>query len=192
MATLSELIGDVYTITNRPDLVAETKLAVKQATLKAHQFDHFPKDIFETGITFPEASLIQSLDYKTIIPRWRTFKYLRKFTPPSYPGEFFSLLTPEESLNRYQINRENICYVAGEQLEIRSNSADQFMLLGCYVHPDITDTGYSSWIAVEYPYAIVYEAAAKVFKMIGQDEQSQSMRQEVAEQFMLLKQQVTA
>lgn len=194
MATLSELIGDVYTITNRPDLVAETKLAVKQATLKAHQFDHFPKDIFETGITFPAADLIQSLNYKSIVPRWRTFKFLRKYSyngVNGYPGEFFKLLTPEETLDRYQINRENVCYIAGDQLEIRSNTADQYMLLGCYLHPDITDDGYSSWIAVEYPYAIVYEAASKVFKMIGKDDEANSMRQEVAEQFMLLKQQVT-
>lgn len=191
MATLSELISDVYTVTNRPDLVAETKMAVKQATLKMHQTDHYPRDIFETGITFPTPALIQSLDYKTLIPRWRTFKYLRKYAD-GYPGEFFTLLTPEETLDRYAINKENICYVAGEQLEIRSNTSDQFMLIACYLHPDITDTGFTSWIAQEYPYAIVYEAAAKVFKMIGQDEQHNAMRQEVAEQYMLLKQQVTA
>lgn len=191
MATLSEMIGDVYTITNRPDLISETALALKQATLKMHQTDHYPKDIFETGITFPTPATIQSLDYRTMIPRWRTFKYLRKYNN-GYPGEFFSLLTPEESLDRYQINRENICYVAGEQLEVRSNSADSHALLACYLHPDITDAGYSSWIAQEHPYAIIYEAASKVFKMIGQDELASSMKQEVAEQYMLLKQQVTA
>jgi hypothetical protein len=191
MATFSELTSDVMVITNRPDLVAETKLAVKQATLKMHQSDHYPKDLFESGITFQSPSNIQSVDYRTLVPRWRTFKYLRKYSN-GYPGEFFTLLTPEETLDRYQINRENICYVAGEQLEIRSNTADSHALLACYLHPDITENNFTSWIAVEHPYAIVYEAAAKVFKMLGQDEQHQAMRQEVAEQYMLLKQQVTA
>lgn len=195
MATLSELIADVYTITNRPDLVAETKLAVKQATLKCHQFDHFPKDLFEVGLTMPNPGPIQSLDYKSVAPRWRTFKYLRKYYyngTTGYAGEFFRLLTPEESLDRYQINKENICYLAGDQLEIRSTSADEHFLLGCYLHPNITDDGFSSWIAEEYPYAIVYEAASKLFKMIGQDEMAAAMKQEVAEQFSLLRQQVTA
>jgi len=191
MATFSELTSDVMVITNRPDLVAETKLAVKQATLKMHQSDHYPKDLFESGITFQSPSNIQSVDYRTLVPRWRTFKYLRKYSN-GYPGEFFTLLTPEETLDRYQINRENICYVAGEQLEIRSNTADSYALIACYLHPDITENNFTSWIAVEHPYAIVYEAAAKVFKMLGQDEQHQAMRQEVAEQYMLLKQQVTA
>ena len=52
MATFTELCNDVYTMTKRPDLVAETKLAVKAATLKAHQSDFYPKDIYETGIQF--------------------------------------------------------------------------------------------------------------------------------------------
>ena len=38
MATFSDLTSDVMTITNRPDLIAETKLAVKAATLKIVYF----------------------------------------------------------------------------------------------------------------------------------------------------------
>ena len=52
MATFAELLADVYTLTNRSDLIAETKLAVKMATLKMHQRDYFYKDIRETGIQF--------------------------------------------------------------------------------------------------------------------------------------------
>ena len=52
MASFTSLLNDVYTITNRPDLIAETKLAVKQATLKMHQSDYYPKDLFETGIAW--------------------------------------------------------------------------------------------------------------------------------------------
>jgi len=44
MATLNSLMDDVYILTNRPELVAETRLAVKKATLKLHQLDFFAKD----------------------------------------------------------------------------------------------------------------------------------------------------
>lgn len=187
MASLTDLINDVYTITNRPDLIAETKLAVKQATLKMHQVDYFPKDLYETGIQWTPPAFIQSLAYKSIIPRWRTLNYLRKIQD-NVPGVFFELLSPQQSLDRYAIAKENICYIAGDQLEIRSDTEDLNMLLGCYLHPDITDTGYSSWIADEHPYAIIFDAAAAVFKMIGFDEQAAYMKQNVTEQIALLRQ----
>ena len=52
MTTLTDLCADVYTITNRPDLINETKLAVKAATLKMHQSDYYYRDLLEQGITF--------------------------------------------------------------------------------------------------------------------------------------------
>lgn len=187
MASLSSLISDVYTLTNRPDLVAETELAVKKATLKMHHVDFFKKDLFETGITWNPVAYIQSLEYKVIAPRWRKLSYLRKYQD-GVPGVFFSQLTPEESLDRYNVQKENICYLAGDMIEIRSDSQDLYMLLGAYLHPDITTTGYSSWIADEHPYAIVFDAAASIFKAIGQDEKAAYFKQDVIEQIALLRQ----
>jgi hypothetical protein len=188
MASFAELVADVYTITNRPDLVAETKLAVKAATLKAHQSDFYPKDIFETGILWNPIGYQQSLDYRTLIPRWRAFKYLRKYdSTGATPGDFFNILTPEQTIDSYGVNRDDVCYVAGEQLEIRSSTEDTYMLLSCYVHPTVDENTYSSWIALDHPYAIVYEAVSKIFKTIGWDEQAAQMQREVAEQFALLR-----
>lgn len=189
MATFTELLSDVYVLTNRPDLVAETKLAVKAATLKAHQSDFYPKDLFEVAIEWPAPAYIQSLEYRTLIPRWRAFKYLRKYQD-GVPGTFISLLTPEQTLDRYNVNREDVCYLAGEVIEIRSSTQDTHHILGCYINPILDEGTFTSWIAVDHPYAIVYEAARSVYKAIGWDEQAQSMRQEVAEQYMLLKQEV--
>jgi len=190
MASFAELVADVYILTNRPDLVNETKLAVKAATLKAHQSDFFPKDLFETGIAWPSPDYIQSIEYRTLIPRWRAFKYLRKYD--TVPGAFITLLTPEQTLDRYSINKDDICYLAGEMLEIRSSTQDTNMILACYLNPILDENTYSSWIALDHPYSIVYEAARSIFKQIGWDEQAASIKQEVAEQFQILKQEVTA
>ena len=70
----TELMTEVYAVTKRPDLSAETALAVKSATLKLHQSDFYFKDLFETGISFTESSFIQTLDIKTVIPRFRALK----------------------------------------------------------------------------------------------------------------------
>jgi hypothetical protein len=191
MATFSELVSDVYILTNRPDLVAETAMAVKAATLKAHQSDFYPKDIYEVGINWPTPEYIQSLDYRALVPRWRAFKYLRKYTSGA-PADFIKLLTPEQTLDRYSINKEDICYLAGEMLEIRSSTEDDYMILSCYVNPILDESTYTSWIALDHPYAIVYEAARTIFKTTGWDEQAAAIRQEVMEQYQILKQEVTA
>lgn len=184
---LAGLVADVYTLTNRPDLVGETVLAVKNATLKAHKQDYFYKDIAETGIKFDYSQAQQTLDYKSLIPRWRSLKYLRKYNN-NIPGAFLELLTPDSLLDSYSQHRENVCYVAGIEIKIRCTEQQQYFLLGCYVFPDITTENFNSWIADESPSTIVYEAAAVVFKTIGYDEQASQYRELVKEEYALLKQ----
>lgn len=193
MSTYSDLVADVITITNRPDLTDLTKLAVRHATLKAHKLDFFPKDIYETGIQWQTPAYIQSLEYRNLVPRWRALKYLRKYdftTSPGKAGDIFQLITPELILDDYNLQKDNVCYLAGESLEIRSNTKDANMLLGCYRHPDTTEANYDSWVALDQPSAIVYEAARSVFKQIGYDEQASEMQSEVTDQYSLLRQEI--
>jgi hypothetical protein len=185
--TLTSLVNDVFTLTNRPDLVSETTLAVRNATLKAHSSDFYAKDLFETGIQFDYDLAQQSLEYKQLIPRWRALKYIRKCTENGVPREFLDLITPEEILDSYNATRSNVVYLAGVNLQIRTNCAWKYFLLACYLHPDVTPDKYCSWIAQDNPAAIQYEAAATVFKTIGYDEQAATYRQMVVEEYSLLK-----
>lgn len=170
--TLSELIAEVYTLTNRPDLVAQTLSAVRAATLKIHQSDYYYKDLFETGISFTSAEYLQQIEFRNLIPHWRAFKYLRKTdVTGTQQGDLIELIPPESVLDDYSLNRSNVCYVAGAVIQVRSSTQLQYALLGCYVNPNITELGYNSWVALDHPYAIVFEAASTVFKMIGDTDQ---------------------
>lgn len=187
---LAELIDEVYTITNRPDLIAETLTAVRSATLKMHQADYFYKDLYETGLSFEDPTLyIQEIDLSTFDARWRALKYLRKFdanaTPaPGAPGVLFKLITPELVFNEYDIQQENVCYVAGDILKIRSNTTLAHALIGYYRQPVITVSGFTSWIARDHPYAIVFQAASKLFKMIGKDAEATFYDNEAGQQLL--------
>ena len=170
--TLTELIAEVYTITNRPDLVGQTLTAVRSATLKLHQSDYYYKDLRETGVSFVSALYVQQLEYRTLFPKWRALKYVRKTDAAGTDtGAFLELVVPENVLDNYKQNRNDICYVAGEVIQIRSSTQVQYIILGRYDNPDITQAGYDSWIALDHPYAIVFEAASTVFKMIGDTDQ---------------------
>ena len=190
MTTLATLISDVYSLTNRDDLVAETALAVRAATLKMHQSDFYPRDIYETGIDFGASDYTQQLDYKGLIPTWRSLKYLRKYdytTSPGSAGIGFRVITPDQIFDSYHIEVKDVMYLAGSYFNIKSSTSFQYALLGCYVLPVVTDAAYSSWIADDHPYAIECEAARVIFKMIGYDEQSAAYERLVAEQVAELK-----
>jgi len=171
--TLAELQAEVYLLTNRPDMVAQTSAAIRSATLKTHQLDYFYKDIFETGITFTVPEYLQQLEYRTLVPRWRAFKYLRKSDASNYSdGQFFTIIPiPEFVEDQYAVNQPDVCYVAGDLLQIRSSTKLRTAILGCYLNPNITPAGYKSWVALDHPYAIIFEAAASIFKQTGDTDQ---------------------
>jgi len=188
MTSFNELLQEVYAVTNRPDLISESKMAIKAATLKAHQSDFYSKDIYEQYVTLgDEASYLWSLDYISLISNLRSFKYVRKLDPEGTPGDFITILSPEEVLDTYGASRQDIAYVAGRILEIKSSTEINTCLLAAYVNPIVAEGSYSSWVADLYPYVIVFEAARVLFKTIGYDEQSAAYNQLVGEQYQILR-----
>lgn len=187
--TLAELYAEVYLLTNREDLVAQTAAAVRSATLKIHQLDYFYKDIFETGIIFPAADYLLQFEYRTQFPRWRALKYLRKTNSVGYDdGQFIKIIPiPEFVENQYGTNEADVCYVAGDLLQIRSSTKLQYATLGCFLNPDITPSGYNSWVALDHPYAIIFEAAASIFKQTGDTDQFAAYMRMSAEEQQLVR-----
>ena len=181
--SFASLVSDVMTITNRPSLVNETALAVQAATLKAHQFDDWIKDLNEYSIQFSTSDYYQTLDYKTVIPLFRKARDLRKYDAVTgMPGDFLEYIVPEKVVDEYGANRLDIFYVAGANIQIRSSTQLQYLLLNCYTNPIIVEQNFSSWIADDHKFAIIYEAAAIIFKTIGYDEQTTVYREMVKEQ----------
>lgn len=186
--TFDELIEEVYIITGRRDLVAETKSAVKKSTLKGHKTDYYSKDIYEQGIQFDTANHLQSLDLITFIPNFRTMKYLRRVEDENDDvGKFIDIVSVDETLDAYEINRTDIAYIAGRVLEIRASVDFSKALLGCYVYPIVTEERYSSWLAEQFPFFIIHEASRLIFRSIGKLEEAQAQGGFVAEELAEIK-----
>lgn len=185
--TFTELLTAIYELTGRSDLVSQTKEAVKASTLKAHMTDFYPRDVVEVGIDSPVSTYLHQIDYIDIVSNFRALKYLRKYDPVAAEvGTFFCIIDAAEVLDSYGLDRVDVCYIAGRTLNVKSSTEVGDLLLGCYVLPDVTETGYSSWIASQFPYVIVYEAARVMFKIVGDTEQSRTYSQLGAEQLDLL------
>lgn len=187
---LSELRAEVVTLTGRGDMdtTGQILLAIRRATLKLHTIDYFYKDISEFLVAFSSNISQQALDTISNVPRWRSGKYFRKYdNSTGTPGVFFKKKDPQNVLDSYGVHEEDMWYQGGDILQVRSSTNFQFMLSGVYLFPDITVTSYSSWIATSYPYAIVLEAAATIFKMTGKADEARLIREDNAENIQLLK-----
>ncbi len=186
-----QLLAEVFIITNRPELVAETSSAIRLATLKAHHSDFFSHDIVERQVKFDDCLFKQSIDLFALASNYRAASYFRLTDSNNCDdviGPFIEMITPNELLDSYGRNRVNVSYVAGRMLEIRAGVEFDTAVFGFYVNPVVTPSGsYGSWIAQIHPGAIINEAARVIFKMIGKSDESAAYKVLVAEEYELLK-----
>lgn len=157
----TSLLAQVYTLTNRPDYVNETTLAIQTATLRAHQREFYFKDLVESGIQFQSADYKLKLNPFSLYSNYRSLKYLRKFDYTSNcPGILLCKKELTDIKDTYGRDLVDIYYAAGAEVNMKLSTQEQYMLFGLYVHPIVLPDTYNSWIANEYPQAIVNEAAS--------------------------------
>lgn len=174
----TELFNEVVIITKRPDLVDRTKQAIRAATIKLHHSDLYFKDLVEIPVQFTNIFFLQSFIPTDVVANFRMVKYIRLWNGDinGDVGKFLDPIQIENSLNAYKQIKADVFYMAGQMLQIRGAAPLDKVLFGCYVNPVVTpEASYSSWIANEKPYAIIYEAARQVFSSISFDTQAQLM-----------------
>lgn len=191
--TFAELLAEVYLITGRPDQEGMSKSAIQRATLKVHGTDLYDKDIYEESIEFDTSAYIHALDIYTLIPNFRAWKYVKRVdgTTDSLTGALLStpiqLLDVDQVLDSYGAMKSDIAYVAGRNLEIKASVPFTKAIIGCYVHPIITEAEYSSWIAIQYPWVIIHEACRLIFRAIGKLDEANAQGQMAAEELNILR-----
>lgn len=195
--TFDELKNEVFSITTRPDLVAQTELAIKQATLKMHQSDFYPRDMVNTVLQFEDLDFIQDFQL-AVLANFRMFSYIRFYDmtqsdpatglPVGLAGDYFKEVDPSLAIDSYSVDVPWRYYVAGQTVKLFAPVNFQYLLVGYYSNPTVSPaTAFSSWIAEAHPYAIILEACRVIFKIIGFDEQAAQFDRFVAEQLALLK-----
>ena len=180
MTTYVEMQSLVYGLTKRPELTGVTAIAIKQATLRAHQVDFFQRDARSVLLTY---TVPTSNELFVTIPGIYT-EAPRLRTPDFLQGEDVSTLLPNENLgyvNSYKDFwdennelRSSYFTLQGEDLIARFVGATGRAKLYYYVNPVVTEAGYASWIADEYPEEVAQWAAAIVWNRSGFQEIAQT------------------
>lgn len=188
----AELQAEVFVITNRPDLVADTQLAIRKATTKLHSIDTFPKDLQETQLIIPVPAANVQIDTNANFPRMRSIAYIRDattLTATALRNKIFEQISPRALMDEYQMEKTNCWYLGGQVINLKSSTTVSALLVGYYANPVITPVGsFSSWIAVEQPYSIIEEAAATIFRMTGNAEMARFYDQQSVQNTRLLRQ----
>jgi hypothetical protein len=178
----ADMLLEVYTITNRPDLIAETKSALRMATAKLHSMDNFARDLVE--LTYPVAPSAVNVVINTSLslPTMKGISYIRDTSGAATPTILPKLFTPSNPRmlsDSYGVEILDIWWLAGTNLNIKSSTAVSSLAIGYYANPVLLpEVSYSSWIANLEPYAIILEAAAYLFRMTGNAELQQHFSQQ--------------
>jgi hypothetical protein len=184
-AVYNAIVADIYALTGRPDLVTETAIAVRKATMKFHLAETWPADLAIITPTVPgvvgtDTSVRYTLDLTdtATYPRFRKIAYIKEYNNPLTGSEIqFNPLDIDRVLDGYGLEEVNYYSQAGQSVSIRATKLMTQLTVGYYKYPDIIAATYTSWISDQFPDAIVEEAAAAVFKTIGKDSEYQRYSQ---------------
>lgn len=195
---LSAIISAVYTETGRPDLVDETLGKIISTTQALHMVDYYRRDIRSARVGFDYLSYLQQLD-KMSLPLFRKMAWIKRSDknlfdpsniqqpqggqlPPLYPfwasaGDDTKVLKQIDGDDIFNVNgflKTDVFYQAGDQINMRSSWAFQWAQIGWYARPQLgsTDDTFVSWIADDYPYAIIYLSAGNLLRSQGMTDDS--------------------
>lgn len=216
MASIASLATDVHTITNRPDLVSETIRALRKAINKLHSAETFPRDLTRVRLQMALYSPVQPDQYRwafdlsdaDLFPRFRrlySLNYPTDLIPPTsnVPAPLIdgwaslgperrqvNIVSVDNLFDSYRDERYQYAYIAGMSMQVKLSWAMDYLDVWYYMWPQIPsdpEDTIQSWICDQFPDAVVDEACADVFKMIGKDDESALYRQLFNENLAMLK-----
>lgn len=168
----NELVGAVIVNTNRPELLAETKLAVRRATTKMHNLDYFLSDLTDGSIIFAVTTRPR-IDLVQFGTGFRKFAGINSFDRASGPGQPIPELDGDMDTN---IVGQCGYTILGQSLNVYGMGALGGLYFRYYTLPVTDEANYNSWIAVKHPFAIIDEASAVVLASTGNNERAQFFR----------------
>lgn len=163
MATLNSLAEDVYTITNRPDLQSETRVALRKAIFKFHSADTFSRDL-------AIVRLQMALYTPTVLGQYRwafdltdaeLFPRFRRLHALNYPPELLNrpslvpaplidgwaalgpdqriipILSSDNLFDYYRTEKPQYAYIIGSALNIKLSWLMDYIDLQYYKWPTV-------------------------------------------------------
>jgi len=184
-ALYADIRDTIYARSGRPDLIADTAAAIRKATMKLHMADLWKNDlvevIYQVGtVDSANSSYRFSIDLTDPLKfaRYRRISHIKEYNSPLTGRELnFNELDADRLFDGYGAECIDYWYQAGQQVNVRSSISISNLRIGYFSYPDVVPATYSSWIARQFPDAIIEEALSTIFKSIGKDTEYQRLAQ---------------
>lgn len=176
MSIWTDLQADVYTWTNRPDLVAETTLALRNALRTAHRQGKFWRDLTVVDSPTLPMEQVQSFTLSTTCPRIRQISYIKtpEDSTTGYGGIELTEADPRMLLDLDGYSQVDVYWALGDTLYMRARNPVEVYKVGYYLQPQMYDDPGApltkDWLLTDYWDVPVLLAASTVLAAIGETE----------------------
>lgn len=190
MALWDDLITEIYSLTARPDLTAETQIALRNSVRAAHKSGKYWRDLTTVTVGSDATPLvttnsIQTIDLPTYCPNFRQLAYLKSGTQDKqYRGIMIDdLIDPD---NFY---RTDVYYGFGQTIKLRAAYPENSYELAYYQYPVVSPTSsFASWIADQHRDLLTLWAACTVLAIVGETDIKTRLESSAAIEFANLQQ----
>jgi hypothetical protein len=159
MSLYTDVQAGVFAWTNRPEMTAETDIAIRKSVRAAHKAGTFWRDLVTVNLINQPTDQTQSIDLTANAPNFRQMALVK----PTGVDLQYNPIGIRELLDIY--------YVVGNTLNIRANAPTSSISLTYYRMPVLNPiSGLDSWIADLYQDLIICDAAASILAMVGEPE----------------------
>lgn len=167
MSLYTDIQTGVVTWTNRPDLTAETDMAIKQALRTAHRAGTFYRDLLTVNLTAQPTTQVQTIDLSANCPNYKQLCYVK---PTNYDLRY----TPIDILDVFdydKVYKTDVFYGMGTSLVIRAAVPVDAIDI-CYYKSPTTNpiASIDSWIADLHQDLVILWAAGTILAFVGEQE----------------------
>lgn len=184
MTTFAEMQTAVIEITKRPALVDLTNTAIKLATVRAHSVNFFPRDLTNAVTTYTVVTTSNFTDIENVydlVPNLRTFKFIQSEDPATHQAvENLEYVQDLQNIwDEDGVRKLSVFTVLGSTLRCSFAAATGRARIWYYRLPDVSSSGYSSWIANAHKEELAMWAAGIVWQRSGYQEQANNVQTQV-------------
>lgn len=166
------------------DIIPTNVIFDQKAYIQQLNTDMFPRYRSIAWCRKNDPTLSTSQQNPTILPPITNDPFTNFPIPSAESMAFFTVIRPDKifdgalsgAASPYNTEMLNVIYQAGDTIYFKSRSAFNNVLFGYYAFPNIDTTNnganFSSWIARDFPFAIITMAASNIFAATGKQEAS--------------------
>lgn len=173
---IKTMIANVQDTLRRPDLANQIAQRVRGAVLWAHRSEFFIRDrITQTQNVQANEGLIRL----SLPPYWRQFEIIRPLDQGGNPIVLstdtadhvgYREIDPHQVLDFDRSNETNYYYVAGDVINIKTDSNPSMLYFMYYALPDLRSDDAVTWITEQYQEMIEFRALSVMYSIIGNQE----------------------